>query len=119
MLKKKTNDVILWCVIAISMFLSFYFFYYSSNYLLVTRIVVLLLSFIFSTLLFVYTGFGNYCLHYAKDAFKEVHSITWPSKKETMQTTLVISGMVIILGTILCLIDILFFGIVKWVGNFG
>jgi len=54
-----------------------------------------------------------------KDAFKEMNYITWPSKKDTMQTALVISGLVILMGIILCLIDVLFFVIIKWVGNFG
>jgi len=119
MLKKKTNDIIVWCIIVVSIFSSFYFFYYFSSYLLATRVVVLLFALAFSIIMFMFTETGNYCLNYVKESLKEVHSITWPSKKETIQTTLVISGIVILMGTILCLIDVMFFSIVKWVGNFG
>jgi preprotein translocase subunit SecE len=54
-----------------------------------------------------------------KESLKEINSITWPSNKETLQTTLVISGLVILMGTILCLIDVIFFNFIKWVANFG
>jgi preprotein translocase subunit SecE len=119
MLKKNTNDIIIWFIIIALIFFSFYFFYAYTNFLVITRIVLLSISFIISFFLFIYTSLGNNCWNYIKEAFKEIHFITWPSNKETLQTTLVISGLVILMGTILCLIDVIFFNFIKWAANFG
>jgi len=119
MLKKNQNDIILWCIIVVLIFSSFSSFYYFSNYLMITRIFLLLLAFFISSILFIKTYLGKFCWHSIKESFKEIYLITWPTTKETLQTALIISGIVIFMGLILCLIDVIFFNIIKWVANFG
>jgi preprotein translocase subunit SecE len=65
------------------------------------------------------TDLGKFFWSYIKESSKEISLITWPSGKETLQTTLVISAVVLLLFIILCLIDLLFFNFIKWVANFG
>lgn len=117
--KKNMNDIILWIVIFVLIIFAFLSFYHFSSYLLITRIFFLLLVFFIAFILFTYTDFGKFCWNYIKESFKEIHFITWPSKKETLQTTLIISIIVFSMGLILCLIDIMFFNLIKWVANFG
>ena len=119
MLKKNTNDIIIWCLIILITASSFYFFYFFPGYLFITRMMALLASFFFSFILVIYTKLGLFCWNYTKEAFKEVHLITWPSNKDTMQMTLVISGLVILMGILLCLVDAIFFNFIRWVANFG
>jgi len=119
MFKKNNSDIITWCVIFILLSSSLYFFYFFSSYSFITRILPVILSLAIGVILFSYTYVGNYCWSFIKTSFKEIYIITWPSKKETLQTTLVISGLVILMGMILCLIDLVFFNLIKWVANFG
>lgn len=119
MLKKNKNDIILWCTITVLIFSSFFSFYYFSNYLMITRIFLLIFTFLISCFLFIKTYLGNFCLISVRESFKEIYLITWPTTKETLQTALIISGIVIFMGLILCLIDVIFFNIIKWVANFG
>jgi preprotein translocase subunit SecE len=119
MLKKNTNDIILWCTIIVLIFSSFSSFYYFSNYLMITRIFLLIITFLISCLLFTKTYLGKFCWISIRESFKEIYLITWPTTKETFQTALLISGIVIFMGLILCLIDVIFFNIIKWVANFG
>jgi len=117
--KKNINDIILWIVIFVLIILAFICFYHFSNYLLITRIFFLVMIFLIALSLFSYTNFGKFCWNYIKESFKEIHLITWTTKKETLQTTLIISIIVFSMGLILCLIDIMFFNLIKWVANFG
>lgn len=116
---KNMKDIILWSIIILLIITSFSGFYYFSNYLVITRIFSLLLIFFVIFFLFIKTHLGKFCWNYIKESFKEIYSITWPSRKETMQTTLVISVIVFFMGLILCLIDVIFFNFIKWVANFG
>jgi len=117
--KKKKNDIFIWSVITILIFSSFSFFYYFSNYLLITRSIAIAVSCFLSLALFTNTSLGKSYFEYVKESLKEVNSITWPNKKDTIQTTLVILGLVVFIFIILCLIDIVFFEFIKWAANFG
>jgi preprotein translocase subunit SecE len=85
---------------------------------MITRLFILITSFFISLLLFFKTLLGVLCWDYVKESFKEIHSITWPSNKETLQTALIITAIVILMGIILCLIDVFFFNLIKWAANF-
>lgn len=86
---------------------------------MITRFFILLISFFISLFLFSKTFLGEFCRDYIRESFKEIHSITWPSNKETLQTALIITAIVILMGIILCLIDVVFFNLIKWAANFG
>merc|ERR1711862_456228 len=107
MLKKKKNDIIIWGAILVLIISSFTCFYYFSEYLFITRIFLLLFAFFISILLFANTYLGKFYWSYIKESFREVYAITWPTGKETFQTTLVISAVVLVMGIILFFIDIL------------
>jgi len=81
--------------------------------------IFIIISFFIIFLLFIKTNLGNLYSNYVLESFKEIHHIKWPSKKETSQTTMMITAIVFIMGLILCLIDMLFFNFIKWVANFG
>jgi len=117
--KKNMNDIIIWSIIFSLISISFFCFYYFSNYLMITRLFLLLLVFFIVFLLFLKTSLGKLYWNYVLESFREIHYIKWPSRKEAMQTTMMICLVVTVMGLILCLIDLLFFNFIKWVANFG
>ncbi len=63
-------------------------------------------------------GYGLWML--ARDARTEVRKVIWPSRQETMQTTLMVVVMVLLVGIMLWLIDmVLRWGILVLTGQGG
>jgi preprotein translocase subunit SecE len=50
---------------------------------------------------------------FAVDSRTEVRKVVWPSRQETIQTTLIVFGMVLVIGIILWLVDMMFLSIVR------
>jgi len=55
------------------------------------------------------TVVGHQSWVFAQEARLEVRKVVWPSRSETMQTTLMVFAMVIIVGFILWLLDMFLF----------
>ena len=53
---------------------------------------------------------GKWVIQFFRDSRAELRKVTWPTREETMQTTLVVAAMVIILALILWGLD----GILVW-----
>ncbi len=51
------------------------------------------------------TDRGRFVLSFAKESQVEVRKVVWPTRQETMQTTLVVMVMVLVVGLILWLLD--------------
>ena len=80
------------------------FYYYESESLLYR--VLALLGFVFVALGFVYmTQMGQGIWQFARDARTEVRKVVWPTRQETVQTTLLVIVMVILVGLMLWLFD--------------
>ena len=52
---------------------------------------------------------------FVRQVKQEVAKITWPSRKEALQGTLVVSVMSIIIALFLFVIDLVFAGVVRWI----
>ncbi len=57
---------------------------------------------------------GRKLLAFSKDARMELQKVDWPSRQETMQFTIGVVIMVIVMALALWLIDTALFWIVKW-----
>lgn len=60
------------------------------------------------------TSAGQQVWIFAKGARIELRKVVWPTRQETIQTTLVVVAMVVIAALILWGIDTLFFWLVGW-----
>ena len=80
-----------------------------------------LLGFVAVALGFVYaTKMGQGLWLFARDARTEVRKVIWPTRQETMQTTLMVIVMVILVGIMLWLIDmVLRWGVLVLTGQGG
>jgi len=81
----------------------------------VLRIAVLLLLAVLAFVSAAFTEKGKTFLTFAKDARLEVRKVVWPTRQETMQTTLIILVVSTIVGLILWGLDGVFVRLVSFI----
>lgn len=82
-------------------------FYYFADQSLLMRVVGLLIIAGLSIYLVLLTAFGKRTAGFFKDARTEVRKVVWPTRQETVQTTLTVFIIVVIVGIMLWLFDML------------
>lgn len=80
-------------------------FYYFAQWLLIFRILLFLALLSVSILIASRTNFGILTVGLIKDSIREARKVVWPTRAETMQTTLVVLGMVMLMGVMLWMVD--------------
>jgi len=87
-------------------------FYFFSDQSLLYRVLGLIAIVIVVFLLFFSTRSGKTVLGFAKESRQEVRKIVWPTRDETVRTTLLVFAMVFLVGLVLWLLDMfLFWGV--------
>ncbi len=95
-------------------------FYYFSEYALLYRVLGIVAVVVVAMLLMLTTAAGRSFWVFLLESKQEVRKVVWPSRQETMQTTLMVFAMVFIVGLILWLLDMfLFWGIRLLTGQGG
>ncbi|MCW9015273.1 MAG: preprotein translocase subunit SecE [Gammaproteobacteria bacterium] len=80
-------------------------FYYFEGESLLYRVLGLLAFIAFAAGVVYTTRIGQNVWSFARDARGEVRKVIWPTRQETMQTTLMVVVVVILVGIMLWLID--------------
>lgn len=80
-------------------------FYYFPQWLLIFRILLFLSLLSVSFLVASRTHIGILAVAWVKDSIREARKVVWPTRAETMQTTLVVLGMVMLMGVMLWMVD--------------
>ena len=83
-------------------------FYYFSDVRLFFRVLAMISVVILSGFIGYQSDFGKLVYSYISDSKVEIKKVTWPTKQETTQTTLIVVGVVIIAALILWGLDSLF-----------
>jgi len=87
-------------------------FYYFSESSLLYRVLGLVATVLMAMGLLLTTGFGRNIWGFILDSKQEVRRVVWPTREETIRTTLMVFVMVFIVGLVLwCLDMFLFWGI--------
>ncbi len=95
-------------------------FYYFSEFALIYRVLGMVTVVVMAALLLLTTAAGRSFWAFMLESRQEVRKVVWPSRQETMQTTLMVFAMVFIVGLILWLLDMfLFWGIRLLTGQGG
>jgi preprotein translocase subunit SecE len=84
-----------------------YAFYHFEEQLLVLRVLGLLALAGISIFIAAQSAMGKSILGFITGAQREVRRVVWPSRAETMQTTLAVVLMVLLVGIFLWLLDML------------
>ncbi len=88
-------------------------FYYYEAYSLLLRVLGLLAVAGVAVAIAMQTMIGRKVWLFASDSRTEVRKVVWPSRQETIQTTLIVFAMVLVMGIILWLVDMALMAIVR------
>ncbi len=94
-------------------------FYAFADQSLLMRVLALFVAAGVAASLFYQTDKGRRTVAFFRDARTEVRKVVWPSRQETMQTTLTVFVIVIIIGIFLWLFDMLLSGLFKMATGIG
>ena len=96
-----------------------YAFYYFAAYSVLLRVVGLLAISGVAAAIALQTDPGRRLWQFALDARMEVRKVVWPTRQETLQTTLIVIVMVLIVGIVLWLFDLVLMGILRFLTGQG
>lgn len=95
-------------------------YYYFADRSLTLRVVGLLVALAIAVFVFLQTSQGRYAREQWLGAVQEVRKMVWPTRQETVHTTLAVLGMVIVMGLLLWTADYLLLRAVSWLtGQWG
>ena len=89
-------------------------FYYFGDQSTLVRVATLLVAMGIAVAVAMQSATGRDAWEFAKGARAELRKVVWPSNKETMQMTLVVFGMVVLIALFLWIVD---WGLLKLVRN--
>lgn len=102
------------------------FYYFSTDHAyfkevgLLYRVLGLLVIVLMALGMMLTTGLGRTVWSFVLESKQEVRKVVWPTRDETMRTTLLVFAMVFIVGLILWLLDMfLFWGVRLLTGQGG
>ena len=94
-------------------------FYYFADISKLARVVGLLAAVGIALAISMNTERGRTVAGFVKESQIEVRKVVWPTRQETVQTTLVVMVVVVIIAIFLWLLDMALGGIVSWVMGQG
>jgi preprotein translocase subunit SecE len=80
-------------------------FYYYADVSLLLRVLAMLVAVGIAVAVVMQTAIGQQAWAYVGDARTEVRKVVWPTRKETVQTTLIVMVMVLVVATLLWIFD--------------
>ena len=90
-------------------------FYVLEDKALALRIVTFLLGIGAATAVLWTTPIGQTALGFISESFAEAKRVVWPTKQETMQTTIAVVILVVVMAAFLAIVDIGFSYMVQWI----
>jgi preprotein translocase subunit SecE len=112
-------DTVKLVVSGIMLVLGIWAFYFFEPYSILLRVVGLLAVAGAAAALALTSEQGKRLWRFATDSRMEVRKVVWPTRAETLQTTLVVVVMVLILGIMLWLFDTILMAILRFLTGTG
>ena len=81
-------------------------FYYFASSALVVRILIVLGGIVAAAFVASQTPIGVNAIGFVSDSIKETKLVVWPTRQETIQTTVAVFLLVLVMGIFLMLVDI-------------
>lgn len=107
-------DGIKWSIVILLLLVGSYANYYYGDVSMAIRLVIGIVVFCVLVFIAFQTHQGRRFYQFAKDARMELRKVVWPTRQETVQTTLLVIVMVIITALILWGIDSFLMWAVSW-----
>ena len=94
-------------------------FYYYADASLLMRVLALLAALGVATAVLMQTAMGQQAWGFFGNARTEVRKVVWPTRKETIQTTMIVMLMVFIVAILLWMFDMLLTSVVRYLMGQG
>ena len=94
-------------------------FYAFPDQSVLLRVIGLLVLLGLATFIYTKSVVGGETVAYIRGATIEIRKVVWPTRKETINTTLLVSAMVVLIGLILWLFDVFLVWAVKLLSGQG
>ncbi len=88
-------------------------FYFLESHALIFRVLAVLVGLVLAALLFRTTASGQTFYTFVGDSVAEAKRVVWPSRKETVQTTIAVFVLVLLVAIFLWVIDTGFMWLVR------
>lgn len=88
-------------------------FYYFSQFLTLVRVIGLLMAVGGAIAIVATTDPGRQLFGFFQDSRTELRKVVWPSRNETLQVSLTVVVLVLLVGVFLWLVDMLLFWVVR------
>jgi len=112
-------DTVKLVVAAVMLIAGIWAFYFFSAYSLLLRVIALLLVAGGAAAIALMTDPGRQLWRFALDSRMEVRKVVWPTRQETIQTTLIVVVMVLIVALVLWMFDSILMSIVRFLTGQG
>lgn len=99
------DTALLWLAIAV-LVVSMVGYYYFSGYTDLVRVLGMLGGTVVAVLILSQSAIGKTAWSYIQGSRTEVRRVVWPTRRETVQTTLLVLAFVLILATFIWALDI-------------
>ncbi len=118
--KNSSNDIVMWILAAVIFGAGVYgFVYFEDQTMTLIRVVGLLVAAGAALAVAARTAKGREALSYVREVDVERRKVVWPTRQETLQTTLIVVAVTIVVAIILFLMDSVFGGLVRWLIGMG
>ncbi|WP_342219694.1 preprotein translocase subunit SecE [Rickettsiella endosymbiont of Miltochrista miniata] len=105
--KATKKDSMLWIMMGVLFLLTIYANSYFSHQAIAIRLIGWIIGALVLASLFFYTTLGRRFWAFAQASRAELRKVVWPSREETVRTTLIVMAMVVVAGLFLWGIDTL------------
>lgn len=112
--EEKSLDWLKWLIALALLLAGLIANYYYSDVSMLLRTLVWLAVLAISGFVASTTKTGKWVLDFFRDSKTELRKVVWPTREETVQTTLVVAAMVVILALVLWGMDGLLVWIIGW-----
>ncbi|MDQ8039768.1 MAG: preprotein translocase subunit SecE [Rickettsiella sp.] len=103
--KAPKKDIFLWLVIGVGFVLAISANYHFSQQALAIRLIAWIIGAIILAFIFFYTTQGQRFWSFSQAARAELRKVVWPTRQETVRTTLLVMAMVVLAGLFLWAVD--------------
>ena len=101
----KAKDTLLWCLVFIILAAAIMGNYVYSKHALFVRIIGVVGSVVVAAVVALQTEKGKTLILFSRESLREVRKVVWPTRQESVQTTLIIFAVVAVMGLFLFLLD--------------
>lgn len=118
--KSSSSDIVLWILAALVLGAGLYgFVYFEGQAMTLIRVIGLVAAVGVALAIASRTAKGREGFAYVREVDVERRKVVWPTRQETLQTTLIVLVVTVIVAIILFIMDTAFGALVRWLIGMG